>query len=106
MYIIWVMHLFQFLMNNRIYVMQSTAVADDDYRRADDEQEEDDDIQWEYRPMKRVFYFKMWWVWIVQAIAYIVVITLYFKQNGSEIVFAMYIPVDILLFLGMAAYYF
>ena len=56
--------------------------------------------------MKRVFYHKMWWVWIVQAIAYVVVITLYFKQNGSELVFALYIPVDILLFLSMAAYYF
>ena len=56
--------------------------------------------------MSRVFYSKMWWVWIVQSLAYVIVIALYFVQDGKEIAFAIYIPVDCLLFLGMAGFYF
>ena len=31
---------------------------------------------------------------------------LYFTRQGSEIAYAVYIPVDFILFVGMAAYYF
>ena len=62
--------------------------------------------EWSYRPMNRVFYSKMWWVWIIQALAYVVVVTLYLSRDGKEIAFAIYIPVDCVLFLGMASYYF
>ena len=33
-------------------------------------------------------------------------VTLYLTRNGKEIIFAIYIPVDCVLFLGMAIYYF
>ena len=45
-------------------------------------------------------------MWIIQALAYVAVITLYFVKDGREIAFAIYIPVDCVLFLGMASYYF
>ena len=65
----------------------------------------DEQDEHEYKPMTHAFYSKCWWLWLVQAVAYIVVISLYFVQDGKEIVFAIYIPVDCLLFVGMALFY-
>lgn len=38
--------------------------------------------------------------------AYVVVLVLYCITDGKEIAFAVYIPVDFVLFIGMAAFYF
>ena len=61
---------------------------------------------WEYRPIKRRFYHERWFVWILQAVAYTVVLGLYFTTKGHEIAYAVYIPTDFVLFFGMAAFYF
>ena len=80
---------------------------DDDYQRAGGSEADgmDDDDDWEYRPMTMVFYSRMYWLWYVQAVGYVAVMILYFTLKGKEIAFAIYIPVDFLVFLGMAAYY-
>ena len=68
---------------------------------------DDDEDNWEYRPMTQTFYSKMWWLWIVQGVAYvIVIILLQFVLTGKELAFAIYIPLDFCIFLAMAAYYF
>ena len=46
------------------------------------------------------------WVWFINLVTYIVVITLYFVIDGHEIIYAMYLPLDLLLNLSKALYYF
>ena len=55
--------------------------------------------------MERVFYSRMWWLWVMQGIMYVGVFVAYFMIRGKELVYAMYIPVDGLLTAGLAAYY-
>ena len=62
--------------------------------------------EWDYRPLSRRFYSDRWWVWGIQAVAYAVVLVLYCITDGKEIAYAVYIPVDFVLFVGMAAFYF
>ena len=38
--------------------------------------------------------------------AYAVVLVLYCITDGKEIAYAVYIPVDFVIFIGMAAFYF
>ena len=103
MYIIWIMHVLQFFTNTMIEV-------EDEKPRVEGEKSEallnEGEKSWDYRPMERRFYSDRWWVWILQAISYIVVITLYFVTDGHEIAYAIYIPVDFVLFVGMAGFYF
>ena len=82
------MHLITFVLNRQIYKLEDKIPEEnetDDYQRADQIDRHDDENI--YRPIKRVFYSKMWWVWFVQAIVYAGVIGLYFKIKGIEIVF-------------------
>ena len=112
MYIIWLMHLLQFLTNTRILVLQDPIdkkleSEDDAFHRANSYLLGDSlGQEWSYRPMNRVFNGKYWWIWIIQSLAYVAVITLYFVKHGKENAFAIYIPVDCLLFFGMAVFYF
>ena len=105
MMIIWIMHILQFLMNTMIEVE-----VEDEKPKVEGEKSEallnERKHQWDYRPVQRRFYDDRWWVWILQAISYIVVVTLYFTTDGFEIAYAIYIPVDFVLFVGMAAFYF
>ena len=105
MMIIWIMHILQFLMNTMIEVE-----VEDEKTKVEGEKSEallnERKNQWDYRPVQRRFYDDRWWVWILQAISYIVVVTLYFTTDGFEIAYAIYIPVDFVLFVGMAAFYF
>ena len=45
-------------------------------------------------------------MWILQSVAYVAVLVLYCITDGKEIAYAIYIPVDFVLFIGMGAYYF
>jgi len=56
--------------------------------------------------MEKVFVFDHWWTWIINLITYITVIVIYFTLKGEEIVFAIYLPLDLLLNISKAAYYF
>ena len=46
------------------------------------------------------------WTWIINLIAYIAVITLYFLIDGKEIVYCMYLPLDFGFNICKAAFYF
>ena len=46
------------------------------------------------------------WVWIVNLIAYIAVVTTYFCVDGHEIIYSMYLPLDVMLNASKAAYFF
>lgn len=45
------------------------------------------------------------WVWIVNIIVYIAVITIYFCVDGHELIYTLYLPLDFLLNLSKAIYY-
>ena len=47
--------------------------------------------------MDSVFDMSNWWVWLVQVVATIISIIMYSNTDGRELVYAMYIPMDIML---------
>jgi hypothetical protein len=59
-----------------------------------------------YTFLKRQFYGKMWWLWIVQAVLYCAVGAYYYMVPGKELVYAIYIPLDIVLTISLAAFYY
>ena len=46
------------------------------------------------------------WIWIVNVCVYAAIITTYFCIDGHEIIYSMYIPLDILLNVSKALFYF
>ena len=46
------------------------------------------------------------WLWWLNLAVYIGVITAYFLIDGHEMIYCMYLPLDLLLNLAKAAYYF
>ena len=46
------------------------------------------------------------WVWIVNSVVYVAVIATYFCVDGHELIFSMYLPLDALLNLAKAIFYF
>ena len=46
------------------------------------------------------------WTWILNLVAYIAVITTYFCVDGHEIIYSMYLPLDMILNLSKAVFYF
>ena len=48
----------------------------------------------------------MWWLWVIQGILYVGVVVAYFMVRGAELAYAIYIPVDVLLTVSLAAYYY
>ena len=46
------------------------------------------------------------WLWIVNLVVYIAVITTYFCVDGHEIIYSMYLPLDVLFNVSKAVYYF
>ena len=46
------------------------------------------------------------WIWVVNAVVYAAIVTTYFCIDGHEIIYSMYIPLDILLNLSKALFYF
>ena len=68
--------------------------------------EEAEEYDFPYRSMERVFYSRMWWLWVIQGILYVGVVVAYFMVRGKELAYAIYIPVDVLLTVSLAAYYY
>jgi len=105
MYAIFFMHLIQFVMNHAIFY--TVADPDDDFVNANQVQEDADAAPaMPYRFMKRQFYGKMWWLWIVQAVLYCAVGVVYFMVPGKELVYAIYIPLDVMLTICLGAFYY
>jgi len=48
----------------------------------------------------------MMWTWIINLVIYIAVIAIFFTVSGKEIVYAVYLPLDMLLNTSKACYYF
>ena len=67
---------------------------------------DDDDVKHHYVWMEPKFNENRLWVWIVNLIAYIAVITTYFCVDGHEIIYSMYLPLDMMLNASKAAYFF
>lgn len=68
-------------------------------------EEDDEDEKFPYKPMEREFYTGRWWLWLIQAIAYVVIAYFYFAIQGKELTYAIYIPLDFALFLSKLAFY-
>ena len=56
--------------------------------------------------MEKVFVKDWMWTWWINLITYIVVIAFYLFVDGKEMTYAVYLPLDILLNMSKAAYYF
>lgn len=56
--------------------------------------------------MEKVFIKSMMWTWILNLVTYIAVVTVYLTVSGHEMVYAIYLPLDLLLNMSKAAYYF
>ena len=67
---------------------------------------DDDDTKHHYVWMEAKFNEERLWVWIVNLIAYIAVVTTYLCVDGHEIIYSMYLPLDIMLNASKAAYFF
>ena len=67
---------------------------------------DDDDSKNHYVWMEPKFKEDRLWVWIVNFIAYIAVITTYICVDGHEIIYSMYLPLDMMLNASKATYFF
>ena len=67
---------------------------------------DDDDSKNHYVWMEPKFKEDRLWVWIVNFIAYIAVITTYICVDGHEIIYSMYLPLDVMLNASKAIYFF
>ena len=67
---------------------------------------DDNDEENHYVWMQARFNEDRLWVWIVNLIAYIAVITTYFCVDGHEIIYSIYLPLDIMLNVSKAIYFF
>lgn len=45
------------------------------------------------------------WIWIVNILIYIAVVTTFFCVDGHEMIYTLYLPLDFLLNLSKAGYY-
>ena len=55
--------------------------------------------------MKRQFNTDYLWVWIIHGVVTVACLIMYFMIDGRELVFALYIPLDILLNLSKVAFF-
>ena len=46
------------------------------------------------------------WMWIVNFVVYVGIIVAYFCVDGHELIYNMYVPLDILFNVSKAAFYF
>ena len=58
-----------------------------------------------YVEMDKVFDLDRKWLWLLQVIVTIISIIMYFKVDGRELVFAMYIPLDIILNISTIVFF-
>ena len=77
-------------------------MTDNDFNDALLIQDEKDHYVW----MEKVFLRERWWTWILNLITYLAVIIVYFTVDGHEMTYSIYLPLDFLLNVSKAAYYF
>lgn len=65
-----------------------------------------DDDESHYVWMKQWFNSDRSWVWIVNSVVYVAVIATYFCVDGHELIYSMYLPLDVLLNFAKAVFYF
>ena len=58
-----------------------------------------------YQAIEREFNLTHPWVWYIQGITSLVCLIMYIAIDGSELVFALYIPLDILLNASKVAFF-
>jgi hypothetical protein len=68
-------------------------------------QDSDDEEDFPYKPYEREFYTGRWWVWVIQAISYIGITYSYITTPGAELAYAVFIPLDLSIFVAMTAFY-
>lgn len=56
--------------------------------------------------MEKKFIKERMWTWIINFIAYAAMITSYFLIDGKEMIFCLYLPLDLLFNLCKASFYF
>ncbi len=56
--------------------------------------------------MEKNFKQKRMWTWIINLIAYAAMITSYFMIDGKEMIFCLYLPLDLLFNMCKASFYF
>lgn len=66
----------------------------------------DEDGEHHYVWMTQRFNEERMWVWVVNLIAYIAVITTYFCVDGHELIYSIYLPLDVMLNICKAIYFF
>jgi len=120
MFVLWALHVFQFIFNNRIYLREvpasykseqntQTSVNDEEDAANDETVSNVDDTQAkdtkEYIELDKTFNNKYWWVWIVNTIGYFVVLIPYCLYAGHERLYNLWIPLDVFMFIGMAVFW-
>ncbi len=73
---------------------------------ADGDKSDLDEAASHYVWMEKKFTEDRMWTWIINFIAYVAMITSYFLIDGKEIIYAMYLPLDLLVNLCKASFYF
>ena len=107
MYWLWAMHIFQFALNRNLFVLSKGQITDDEYQRVSSaiESSEDHPESIHYRYMKREFHSNKY-IWIVQTVFYIGVLIGYMFTHGKEIIYDLWVPLDLLIFVSMGIYAF
>lgn len=65
-----------------------------------------DEAESHYVWMEKKFIEERMWTWIINLIAYAAMITSYFLIDGKEMIFCLYLPLDLLFNLCKASFYF
>ena len=86
-----------------ISLKELSTEADNDQKLENELIRTDDE---HYVWMEKRFNSDNMWMWILNLVAYVAVIATYLSLDGQEIIYSMYIPLDILLNFSKAFFYF
>ena len=85
--------------------VDSTVGANRASRMLEGKEEHDGEEDFPYKPYEREFYTGRWWVWLIQALSYIGIAYFYFATDGTELAYAVYIPLDFAIFVSMTMFF-
>ncbi len=71
-----------------------------------DSKENSEAVQTHYVWMERKFERERMWTWIINLVAYVAMIISYFMIDGKEMVYCLYLPLDLAFNLCKAAFFF
>jgi hypothetical protein len=85
--------------------LKKDQISHDEYQRValltENQEEHSDSLH--YRYMKREFHSNKF-IWIVQGVFYIGVLIMYLMVSGNEIIYDLWVPLDLLIFCSMGIY--